>query len=102
MLHGPTRWSALIGSEKRSLRFDRRAAHTAEFVSTAIVVSAHGAVPDSRPRTSLPTQILFQISSGILGVGLCGQTLRGFERGCDGIRAAPGSAHGRRQTAKQF
>jgi len=30
------------------------------------------------PRTSLPAQVLFQISGGIFGVGFRGQALRGF------------------------
>jgi len=94
VLHRPPRCAALIGSQERGLGLDRSAAHGAEFVTAAIVVSTDRAVTSRRPRSSLPAQILFYITGGIFGVGFRGQALRGFEGRGNGIGPTPGSAHG--------
>jgi hypothetical protein len=102
VLRSSARWPALIGSKKGSLRLNRCAAHAAKFVASAIVVSADWAMTGRRRRSSLPAQILFQITGRVLGVGFCGQALRSFQRRGDRIASTPWRAHGRREAAKQF
>jgi hypothetical protein len=69
--------------------FDGSAAHAAEFVSDAILVSTGGAEDDG----NVIGKILRRIFGRVLGIGLGGEALCGFERGGDSIGAGLGTAH---------
>ena len=73
--------------------FDGSAAHAAELVGDAILISAGGAKDDGNVVGKIAGKCLGGIFGGLLGIGLCGEALSCLKSGSDGIGTGLGAAH---------